>query len=179
MFFLRCANVLIDACGTLDKDTANQFSCRLDKRLCSYSHVYVFPSYSANKWPISAVFFMWPRIELLHKCSEFGEYISFHLKVIGYKGPRPFQTFGVPLWLFKSKFQFDNYWYSFSRESFCTGLVPIGPKPRTSLQKVYFSTHPKYLKILWLISLGFMSDFVLLIALAPPSGRLGRALVRL
>ncbi len=48
--FLRYSNVLIDPYGTLDKDTAYQFSSRSDKRLHSYSCFYVFYYYSATKW---------------------------------------------------------------------------------------------------------------------------------
>ncbi len=46
------------------------------------------------------MFFMWPQIELLYKCSEFGEEISFRSKVraILVKAALPIlERFGIPL----------------------------------------------------------------------------------
>ncbi len=99
-----------------------------------------FPSYSATKWPISTIYFIvtsaWA---LTQVCRVWERYlIPFRsYRHFTKSGPAPFKRFGVPLprWVESSKLFFlDNYWYSLSRESFCTGLVRSGGKPKTSSQ---------------------------------------------
>ncbi len=81
--------------------------------------LYIFPSYSANKWQIFTIVFLWPQLELLHKCSEFGEYISFCSGVIGIllKVALPPRKFWHPFAMVSQKLNFflDNYRYSLSR----------------------------------------------------------------
>ncbi len=126
--FLRYANVLIIDCAPMDQDAAYQFWSRSDQRSRSYSCFFVTapPSGKAAQF-----FFIWPKIVLTNMCLEFGEDISFCSRVIAFivNWPSTFERLG-PHCETESKFQlfFDNYWYSLSREYFCSGFVPIGWK---------------------------------------------------
>ncbi len=123
--FFIYANVLIVFCSPLDRDTVYQISSRSDHQ------EQFFCLFSATKWQIcefhfftkdlchSHVYQVWWRNLIL-----FTSYNFFHKH-----GPRLSNVLG-PHCKIESKFKKkkDNYWYSLSREHFCSGLDPIGQK---------------------------------------------------
>ncbi len=86
-----------------------------------------------TKWQICRFFFIWPKKNVMHTFF-FGVWWRYLIPFKSYSylskiDPASFKRFFVPLqtWVEISTFLY-NYWYSFSREHFCSGLVPIGQK---------------------------------------------------